>query len=221
MADKLAQTLIDYIIDSRDSDSRKKYMTAASKYWELYRQENWWIPSEEADPYPADRPVSLENEMFPTIESLVSVFFKHLPVVEMRPYKPSDFDVLREQNKHIEYAMRQARFLEVFREGSRDCFITGQCIYNTGWDKSRLYTYGNGDCTFQAMPREDVFLDPAPGITDIQRSRFLALRVWLPYEVILEKFGSAAGRALGMVKGSSRLNNAMIVDSLTQNCWRG
>ena len=200
MADKglAVDTLMDFIISSKDSDSRQQFLVNASKFWELYRQRTWWIPSDNAEPYEADRPVSIENRMFEKVEIITSVFFKHIPIVELRPFKSMDYDIAREQNRHIVYAMKEARFLTNMREGTRETMITGMNIYHTGWDASKVDVHGNGDCTFHSMAHDDVYMDPMPGLTDIQRSRFCALCFWLPQDTVLERFGEPAAKAIGV-----------------------
>lgn len=205
----LNHTLINYIEASKSSQVRQDFLGAARKFWKIYRSKEWWYPSKDADVYGGKRPNSIENVVHSTVETMVSVFYKHLPVIELRPQKPSDFDLVREQNKHLEYAMKEADFLEVMREGSRECFITGQAIYHTGWDASKLDVYDNGDCMFQVLPHADVYLDPMPGLTNIQRSRFFIVCFWLPINTILQRFGESASNALGIqFKGKSKSGNA-------------
>lgn len=200
----LVTTLARYVDESETSDARKAFIDRSKKFWKLYRQEEWWIPSEEADAYEGDRPVSIENILFPTVETLVSVFLKNVPTVQIEPFKPSDYDLTHEQNKHITYAMRESGFIPKLRDGSRNCWITGMQLYQTGWDASKTAVYGNGECNFQAMPHEDVFLDPLPGLSDVQQSRYVIFRYWRPIDMLLEKFGDAAAEVLGFRKRRGR-----------------
>jgi len=213
---QLSSTLIAYLSDSSESDERQEYLRRRKHFWNLYRQKKWYFP--DGHEYLGEGPISTENILFPTVETLVSVLFKNLPIVQLDPYKNSDYDLIFEQNKHLMYAMGEADLQEKMRDGSRECFIAGMCTYMTGWDASKIDIYDNGDCYFKPLPPQDMFLDPMPGIKNLQDSRFAIVRHWVPFEVLMERFGGKAGEAIGaeIKDGSGRSRFLLPTEEVTK-----
>ena len=193
---ELAQTLEKYITCSMESSARQSYLSKARRFWAEYRA-GTTVPDFELEDEPdTERPISRINLLHKTVETCVSVYLKNLPIVQLKPFKPNDYDLIHEQNKHLVYGLGTAGFIPRCREALRESSLTGMAIYHIGWDASDQRVYDNGEAFLQVVPREDVFLDPLPGLTTIQDSRFVILRFWLPIESALSFFGDPAAEAL-------------------------
>lgn len=123
-----------------------------------------WIPGTE-DPIEVNdgHPPSTENMIQSMLLDAVSLLLKNYPMFRVKPFKPSDFDLSDEMNKHVLSAWEQADTQRLLQLSQLNALIAGLSVLEIRPEKD---VTGAVKFIIELVPHEDIWFNPKEIVYD-------------------------------------------------------